>query len=81
MFWDDSIRRLRREHGAISPRLLRAAGGHVAIVPAHLGRRVRPLAVLVVLAVLAVAALVESGRFSIHPNVAPQAPTSAAVVA
>jgi len=51
MFWDDLIRRWRRETKLNSPRLLRAAGGHVAVLPApQRARQVRPL--LVVLAIL-----------------------------
>jgi len=33
MFWDDLIRRWRRDTGGVSPRLLRAAAGHVAVLP------------------------------------------------
>jgi hypothetical protein len=39
MFWDDLIRRWRRGSGGLSPRLLRAAAGHVAVLPAPRPRR------------------------------------------
>jgi type VI protein secretion system component VasF len=39
VFWDDLIRRWRREHRAVDPRELRAAGGHVAVLPAPRRRR------------------------------------------
>jgi hypothetical protein len=39
MFWDDLIRRWRRDAGGMSPRLLRAAAGHVAFLPAPRPRR------------------------------------------
>lgn len=39
MFWDDLIRRWRRDTGGISPRLLQEAAGHVAVLPAPRPRR------------------------------------------
>jgi hypothetical protein len=44
MFWDDLIRRWRRDTGGMSPRLLRAAAGHVAVLPhrSHDGGCVSP---------------------------------------
>ena len=39
MFWDDLIRRWRRDAGGLSPRLLRAAAGHVAVLPTPKPRR------------------------------------------
>jgi hypothetical protein len=52
MFWDDLVRRWRKETKTISPRLLRAAGGHVAVLPdPQRARRVRPL-LLAILALL-----------------------------
>jgi hypothetical protein len=52
MFWDDLVRQWRKETKTISPRLLRAAGGHVAVLPdPRRARRVRPL-LLAILALL-----------------------------
>lgn len=39
MFWDDLLRRWRREAGGLSPRLLQATAGHVAVMPAPRPRR------------------------------------------
>jgi len=77
MYWDDLVRRWRRETKTNSPRLLRAAGGHVAVLPA--GRRtpqVRPL--LVILAIVGLALLLlprfgTSGVVTITPAPAPSA--------
>jgi hypothetical protein len=69
MFWDDLVRRWRKETKANSPRLLRAAGGHVAVLPApQRTRQVRPL--LVVLAILALFLLLlfGSGRAGVVTN-------------
>ena len=69
MFWNDLVRRWRKESRAISPRLLRSAGGHVAVLPHPQGtRQVRPL--LVVLAVLALLLVVMfgSGRAGVVEN-------------
>jgi type VI protein secretion system component VasF len=54
VFWDDLIRRWRREHRAVDPRELRAAGGHVAVLPGPRRRRRSRLPWLVV-AALAIA--------------------------
>jgi hypothetical protein len=55
MFWDDLVRRWRRDLRARDPEVLRAAGGHVAVYPApHRARRTRsPLMALLVLVALA----------------------------
>jgi hypothetical protein len=39
MFWDDLVRRWRRESGGMSSRALRAAAGHVAVLPTPRPRR------------------------------------------
>jgi hypothetical protein len=39
MFWDELVRRWRRDVRAIDPRLLRTAGGHVAALPQPRPRR------------------------------------------
>jgi hypothetical protein len=78
MFWDDLVRRWRKENSDNSPRLLRAAGGHVAVLPApRRTRQLRP--VLVVLAVLALllVLLFGSGRIGDVTNTAePSQPVS-----
>jgi type VI protein secretion system component VasF len=64
VFWDDLIRRWRREVRGLSPRLLRATAGHVALLPAPSTRRRSRLPWLVLLAlVLAVIVLfLQSGQ-------------------
>jgi hypothetical protein len=58
MFWDDLVERWRRGSPANGPRLLRGAGGHVAVLPTpHRRRRSRFLLLLLVAALLAVGAL------------------------
>jgi hypothetical protein len=54
VFWDDLVRRWRREHRVVDPRELRAAGGHVAVLPApRRRRRARlPWLVITVLAII-----------------------------
>jgi hypothetical protein len=69
MFWDDLVGRWRKETGAMSPRLLRAAGGHVAVLPdPRRTRQMRPL--LLVLAILALLLLLlfGSGRVGVVTN-------------
>ena len=39
MFWDDLMRRWRRETGGLDPSLLRGAAGNVAALPAPRRRR------------------------------------------
>jgi len=61
MFWDDLMRRWRREHGGVDPRLLLAAAGSVAVLP---GPRPHPRSRalrLVLLAIGAAAALLLLG--------------------
>lgn len=63
MFWDDLVRRWRREHRAVDPTELRAAGGHVAVLPAPRRRRRSrlPWLAIAVLAVIAIALLMLGG--------------------
>ena len=70
MFWDDLVRRWRREARGNSPRLLRAAGGHVALLPTpQRARRVRPLLVaLAILTALVLFLLFGSGRVGVATN-------------
>jgi hypothetical protein len=60
MFWDDLMRRWRRDAGVMSPHLLRAAGGHVAVLPAPRRRR-RPRLLLLLLALVALGAVLLLG--------------------
>jgi len=64
MFWDDLIRRWRRDTGGLSPRLLRGAAGHVAVLPAPKPRRrLRvPWLVLIALGIAAILLLFQSGQ-------------------
>lgn len=57
MFWDDLVRRWRREHRALDPRDLRMVGGHVAVLPAPRRRRRSRLPWLLVITLAAVAIL------------------------
>ena len=58
MFWDDLVRRWRRDVGSVDQRLLRGTGGNVAALPApRRQRRSRWLLWLVVLALAAVLVL------------------------
>jgi type VI protein secretion system component VasF len=64
MFWDDLVRRWKRDVGGLSPRLLRATAGHVAVLPARRARRRSRMPWLLLIAlVLAVAVLLlQSGE-------------------
>ena len=64
MFWDDLIRRWRRDTGGTSPRLLRAVAGHVAVLPPpRPRRRLRvPWLLLIALAIAAILLLVQGGQ-------------------
>lgn len=57
MFWDDLMRRWRREHGTLDPPLLLAASGNVAVLPGPRPRRRSRARWLVLLAIGAAAAL------------------------
>jgi hypothetical protein len=66
MFWDDLVRRWRRESRLASARFLREAGGHVAVLPApRRQRRSRLLLILLVFLAALAAALLGSGRISV----------------
>jgi len=65
MFWDDLIRRWRRDtRGGMSPRLLRSAAGHVAVVPGPRPRRRLRITwlLLIALAIAVILVLFESGQ-------------------
>jgi hypothetical protein len=64
MFWDDLIRRWRRDTGGLSPRLLRAAAGHVAVLPPPTPRqRLRvPWIFLIALGIAVIVLLLQSGQ-------------------
>ncbi|MCI0584400.1 MAG: hypothetical protein L0227_16185 [Chloroflexi bacterium] len=78
MFWDDLVRRWRRDSKANSPRLLRAASGHVAVLPdPRRARQVRPLLTVAAILLLLLL-LLASGRVGVMTNTAePTQPTSA----
>jgi len=73
MFWDDLVRRVRRESRTLDPKVLRAAGGHVAVLPGpRRARRSRALLIaLIALAVLALALLFGTGRIGSATSTAP----------
>jgi hypothetical protein len=64
MFWDDLMRRWRRDSGGLSLRLLRAAAGEVAVSPAPKPRRrLRvPWLLMIALGIAAIVLLFQSGR-------------------
>ena len=64
MFWDDLIRRWRRDTGGMSPRVLRAAAGHAAVLPAPKPRRRLRVTwlVLIALGIAAILLLFQSGQ-------------------
>ncbi len=63
MFWDDLIRRLRRDTRGLSPRLLHAAAGHVAVLPTPRPRRRSrvPWLILIALGIAAIVLLLGPG--------------------
>jgi len=66
MFWEDLVRRWRREAKVISPQLLRGAGGHVAVLPApRRRRRSSQILLLLLAAAIGAAVLVASGRLPV----------------
>jgi hypothetical protein len=81
VFWDDLVRRWRRDARVVSPRLLRATGGHVAVLPApRRGRRNPLLLVIVTLALVGAAYLLAMNRISILDNDVQPTPASTASV-
>lgn len=64
MFWDDLIRRWRRDTGGMDPRLLRAAAGHVAVLPTPKPRRrLRlPWLFLIALGIAVIVLLFQNGQ-------------------
>jgi len=75
MFWDDLVRRWRRENGPMSRRQLRAAAGNVAVLPEprpqHRRRWLLPLIV-----VLLGAVLYATAPRSAHPPVSTAVPVA-----
>lgn len=70
MFWDDLVRRWRRDVRGIDPRLLRAAAGHVAVLPAPRRRQRSRVPWLVLIALLiAVILLLSQGSQAQAPAV------------
>lgn len=78
MFRDDLVRRWRRESKANSPRLLRAAGGNLAVLPdPQRTGRARPVWAVVAILALFLLLLFGSGRLGVATNTAePTQPTS-----
>ena len=62
MFWDDLMRRLRREVGSLDRELLRGAAGNVAALPAPRRRRRSRLVLWVIAIVIAVVLLGQLGQ-------------------
>jgi hypothetical protein len=58
MFWDDLMRRWRRDNRALDPRLMRAAAGNVAVLPSPRPRRRSRLPWVLLVALLVAAAAV-----------------------
>jgi hypothetical protein len=82
MFWDDLVRRWRRESKVVSPRLLRGAAGNVAVLPEpRPQRRTNLLLVLVVLLALGALMLAGSGRVQAPTGTTEPTPASSAVLA
>jgi hypothetical protein len=80
MFWDDLVRRWRKEARVNSPESLRAIGGHVAVLPApRRARQSRPL--LLVLAILALLLLlvIRSGTLDVKTNTTEPTPPASIV--
>lgn len=66
MFWDDLVRRWRKDNRTLSPRLLLATGGQVAALPApRRARQARPLLLLLAILALLLLLLFGSGRVSV----------------
>lgn len=62
MFWDDLVRRWRRDNRALPPGALRAAAGNVAVLPSPRPRRRPGLSALFVLIVGVLVLLVATGQ-------------------
>lgn len=68
MFWDDLVRRWRRENRQLGPHLLAGAAGHVAVAPAR-RRRGRGGVILVIAGLGALLALaVATGKVHAAPG-------------
>jgi hypothetical protein len=65
VFWDDLMRRWRREAGALDPALLRSAAGNVATLPAPRRRRSSRLVVWLIGIIGTIAMLWMLGYLSI----------------
>jgi hypothetical protein len=64
MFWDDLVRRWRRDVRGVDPGLLRAAAGHVAVLPAPKRRRRSrvPWLLVIALGIALIVLLLQSGQ-------------------
>jgi hypothetical protein len=69
MFWDDLVRRWRKETRANSPRLLRDAGGHVAVLPnPQRAPQARPVVIILAILAILLGLLIGSGIVGQEPN-------------
>jgi ferric-dicitrate binding protein FerR (iron transport regulator) len=62
MYWDDLLRRWRRENPQLGPRLLAGAAGRVAVAPSRRRQSRRIVLALLVAALVLLALAVGSGR-------------------
>jgi hypothetical protein len=77
MFWDDLVRRWRRDSGVVDRAMLRAVGGHVAVLPAPRRQRRSRLILLLIIAIVVAAALqASSGGISHSTDDASGSPVS-----
>jgi hypothetical protein len=66
MYWDDLVKRWRRDSRARHPAQLQAAGGHVAVLPERRPRRTGHLLPLILLALAIALALLLLGASEAH---------------
>jgi hypothetical protein len=67
MFWDDLIRRWRRENPSLGPHLLAGAAGHVAVAPTPRRRSRRGLLLLIVGLLVLLALAMSTGKVRGEP--------------
>jgi hypothetical protein len=80
MFWDDLIRRWRRDNRQLGRRLLAGAAGYVAVAPSRPRRSRMTLALLIVAVGVLLALAVATGRVQ-AATAWPEGSTEAAIVA
>lgn len=79
MYWDDLLRRWRRDNPQLGPRLLVGAAGKVAVAPSRRRQSRRTLLALVVAILVLLTLAVGSGR--VHAAGVPDGPGSATAAA